>query len=153
VGGQAGDGAVARVETYVLRAASGDELDVLLSEVGQKISTLRRQRDLTQEQLAQRAGCSTNTVIAVENGKRNVTLRSLALISAAAGVRLAEIFPSIAVSSHKKTSAALAELSEEIQVVKGVVERMQRIVVDCETAIRELSEQPGQAQQPCPPKR
>ncbi len=112
--------------------ASGAEFDALLTDVGHKVSVLRRQRELTQEQLAQRAGCSTNTVIAVENGKRNVTVRSLAMISAAVGVHFADLF-SASQAIDDQASNVLAKLSNEIQAAKIVIERMQAIIVTVES--------------------
>ena len=109
---------------------SGQDLDALLSEIGQEIAARRRQCDWTQEQLAQRAGCSTNTIIAVEKGKRNVTVRSLAMISAAFGVRLTDLFPSAKEEAVPDT--IVTALSAELCAVRAAIDTMQSIIFERE---------------------
>jgi transcriptional regulator with XRE-family HTH domain len=115
--------------------ASGEELDALLNEVGQKVTVRRRQCEMTQEQLAKRAGCSTNTVIAVENGKRNVTVRSLTMISAGLGVRFAELFPISQVIAPQEITGVLARCSDELQAARSAIERMQGTINDFQEQI------------------
>ena len=141
--GSAEDGPIVRVEAQVSSSASDEELDALLIEVGQKISSLRRHRDLTQQQLARKAGCSTNTVIAVENGKRNVTVRNLAMISAAVGVQLGDLLPQTTTSSQQDKSTALAKLSEEVGIANGAIERIRGIIADLGTTSLGESEPPA----------
>lgn len=109
---------------------SGEELDALLNEVGQKVTLRRRECEMTQEQLAKRAGCSTNTVIAVENGKRNVTVRSLAMISAGLGVHFAELFPTSRVVVPQEITGVLAKCSDELQAARSAIDRMQAAISD-----------------------
>ncbi|WP_408863368.1 helix-turn-helix transcriptional regulator [Acidiphilium acidophilum] len=106
-------------------AVSGEDLDALLNEVGKKVTVRRRECEMTQEQLAKRAGCSTNTVIAVENGKRNVTVRSLAMISAGLGVHFAELFPMSRVVSPQEITGVLARCSDELQAARSAIDRIQ----------------------------
>ncbi len=109
---------------------SGEELDALLNEVGQKVTLRRRECEMTQEQLAKRAGCSTNTVIAVENGKRNVTVRSLAMISAGLGVHFAELFPISRVVAPQEITGVLARCSDELQAARCAIDRLQEAISD-----------------------
>jgi transcriptional regulator with XRE-family HTH domain len=132
VSGPAEQGPAVGAESQPSLSVSDEELDALLIEVGQKISCLRRHRDLTQQQLARRAGCGTNTVIAVENGKRNVTVRNLAMISAAIGVQLGDLLPQSTLSGEQTMSAALAKLSEEFRIANGAFERIKGIIADLE---------------------
>ena len=120
-------------ETSESVAAWGEELDTLLLGVGQRIVVRRRQHNLTQEQLAQRAGCSPNTVIAVESGKRNVTVRNLALLSSALGVPFAELFVENSEHGNRASSGALAKLSVELQAAKSIIETMQSMIAECES--------------------
>jgi len=41
---------------------------MILSELGERIKTLRKERKLSQEELAKRAGISRNTLSKLENG-------------------------------------------------------------------------------------
>jgi transcriptional regulator with XRE-family HTH domain len=105
---------------------SAKDLDALLVEVGHKVATLRRQCELTQEQLAQRAGCSTNTVIALESGKRNVTVRNLAMISAAFQIPVGDLFPKEAEANAQADT--ISALSGEIATAQGVLEKVQGLI-------------------------
>jgi transcriptional regulator with XRE-family HTH domain len=122
----------------------GEELDALLLGVGQRIAVRRRRHNLTQEQLAQRAGCSPNTVIAVESGKRNVTVRNLALLSSALSVPFAELFVENSEHGNRASSGALAKLSVKLQAAKSIIETMQSMIAECESP----SSQPKSSRQP-----
>lgn len=47
--------------------------DVPLKQIGGKVRALRKRAGLTQKELARKAGCSPNTVVSVERGKRRFT--------------------------------------------------------------------------------
>lgn len=49
--------------------------------LGQAIRTLREERDLTQESLADQAGMSPNYVGDTERGERNISVRALWLLA------------------------------------------------------------------------
>lgn len=51
-----------------------------LYEVGEKIKTLRKEKKITQQQLAQRCGISRVTIGKIENGDVHVTLKTLDLM-------------------------------------------------------------------------
>jgi transcriptional regulator with XRE-family HTH domain len=53
----------------------------VLDDVGRRVAELRKQREWTQEQLAERMGFSVQHLKQVEAGKYNLTLRSLALFA------------------------------------------------------------------------
>jgi transcriptional regulator with XRE-family HTH domain len=54
----------------------------LLKEVGRRVAELRLARGLTQEELAERLDVGVRYVQALEAGRQNVTLKSLALFAA-----------------------------------------------------------------------
>ena len=134
MGGQTKDNRCAeRGQSDHARTPSGEELDALLVELGHRVATLRRQYGLTQEQLAQRAGCSTNTVIALESGKRNVTVRNLAMISAAFQISLGDLFPKgLTADAQADTISAL---SGEIATAQGVLEKMHDLIGQLKRAL------------------
>jgi transcriptional regulator with XRE-family HTH domain len=68
-----------------------DDEDEDLGVLPNRIKALRKERHMTVEQLAERAGYSTGHVSNIENHKRGFTPRSLKKIAAVLGVKPAEI--------------------------------------------------------------
>ncbi len=64
----------------------------ILTVFGKHIRSLRRVRDMTQEQLAERAGMSLQNIGEIERGRGNPTLVSLEKLAAALGVELTTLF-------------------------------------------------------------
>jgi transcriptional regulator with XRE-family HTH domain len=63
-----------------------------LVNVAQKIRQLRRQQQLTVDQLAARSGLSKGYISRVENFRTRASLRALNLVAAALGVELIDLF-------------------------------------------------------------
>ena len=70
-------------------------IEALLAEVGRRIRQERLNQDLTQEELAERAGISATTIKKLESNSPNPTLRVVLLVMRALGTadRLDAIFP------------------------------------------------------------
>ena len=64
----------------------------IIALVGRNLADFRRQRGLTQEQLAALAGVSVKYVQRVEAGRENLTIRSLARFSTLLGVEVRDLF-------------------------------------------------------------
>ena len=64
-----------------------------LKAVGSHIRSLRKARELSQEQLAERAELHYSMVGSVERGERNITLENLAKIAKGLDVPLRDLFP------------------------------------------------------------
>ncbi|HSJ45356.1 MAG TPA: XRE family transcriptional regulator [Euzebyales bacterium] len=62
------------------------EPEVLAAAIGRNVRRLRRRRDLTLDQLAERAGVSKGTVIGVEQSRANPSIATLCRIADALGV-------------------------------------------------------------------
>jgi transcriptional regulator with XRE-family HTH domain len=60
-------------------------------KLGEKIKQLRRERKLTQEQLAEMAKVDPKSIIEIENGKRNPTFKTLAKLAIALKTPLSNI--------------------------------------------------------------
>jgi transcriptional regulator with XRE-family HTH domain len=58
----------------------------------QKVRALRLKKGMTTRALAREAGISTETVNAVEHGKRQVQVRTLQKIATALGVEVKDLF-------------------------------------------------------------
>ena len=63
----------------------------ILKRLGQRIRTLRIEADLTQEELAFRAGLDRSYVGGVERGERNISLLNLNLIAEALNTTISSL--------------------------------------------------------------
>jgi len=67
------------------------EMDIRIS-VGNKIKELRKERNLSQEDLALLSGLDRTYINSVENGRRNISIISLEKIANGLGVKIKNIF-------------------------------------------------------------
>jgi len=86
--------------------------------IGRRLAALRRERGLTQEQLAERAGTSSAYVARIEAGGRRATVEMLARLATALDVPLWRLFASSRITRAERevvvVSAELAGLVEEM---------------------------------------
>jgi transcriptional regulator with XRE-family HTH domain len=88
--------------------------NAIRQKLGEKIRQLRKLRELTQEQLGEKAGISYKFIGEVERGIVNPSLDSLIGIARALNVNVKELFPS--------ESDLITEFSsEELQTIKRAV--------------------------------
>lgn len=88
-------------------------------KLGEKIRQLRKLRELTQEQLGEKAGISYKFIGEVERGTVNPSLDSLIGIAGALDVGVRELFPS--------ENDLITEFShEELQTIKRAVKLLNR---------------------------
>lgn len=66
---------------------------MVLRRFGERVRTLRRERNLTQETLAETAGINRNYLSDVERGTRNISLLNLYLLARAFNMPFRELFP------------------------------------------------------------
>lgn len=62
-------------------------------QIGKRIRRLRKQRELTQEELAEKVGVSTTHVGLVETGKRRMSLKTLQKVANALKVKVKDLIP------------------------------------------------------------
>lgn len=65
--------------------------DDVLVAFGRRIRELRLARGWTQEELAERTGFHRNYIGMAERGERNVSLRNLAVMSKAFGIKISRL--------------------------------------------------------------
>lgn len=70
---------------------SSTTVEVMLSELGDRIQALRKDKGLSQQQLATEADLDRSYISAVEHGKQNVSFATLKGISDALGIGVAEL--------------------------------------------------------------
>ena len=66
--------------------------DVLV-RFGQRLRSIRIEKGLSQEELAQKAGLHRTYVSSVERGERNISLVNIAKLAAALGLKPSELVP------------------------------------------------------------
>jgi transcriptional regulator with XRE-family HTH domain len=66
-----------------------------LTALGKRIASIRRERGMTQEQLAERTGFTVITIGYIEQGRRSPRIATLHKIAAGLGVPIIELFRGI----------------------------------------------------------
>ncbi len=103
------------------RQISDDE-DPLLKFVANQVVSARQKLGITQDQLAEKAGCAPLTVTNVESGRRNVTLKSLSLLANALEIDLRDLFPPAkSVSNHGISSDVAKLISDSLGKITSAV--------------------------------
>lgn len=109
-------------------ASSKADYEDLLAYIGKRISEARRKHKWTQQELASRAGCASATVFLVEAGKRNVTIKNLAMISGALALSIRDLLPC------EKTSVAWnaqrAALAEDVRLTRAALSNLEKRLRD-----------------------
>jgi len=85
----------------------------LLLHVAEKIVAARQKLGLTQDQLAEKAGCAPLTVSHIESGRRNPTIKSLSLVATALGLEIRDLFPK---GDNQSDIALVADIADEVAV-------------------------------------
>jgi transcriptional regulator with XRE-family HTH domain len=89
--------------------------------IGDRIRVLREFRDVTQEQLADRAGCSVDTIRKLEQGRRqSASLATLRALARALDVELERLLGQPTVTSSAPTDGGLLDLRDAIQDVDAL---------------------------------
>ena len=81
------------------------------SELGQKIKSMRLNRNLTQDELAEKVDISQRTLSGIETGENFVTAETLDKIAKALNTTFEELF---ATDHYKETPVLVKELGEVI---------------------------------------
>jgi transcriptional regulator with XRE-family HTH domain len=67
--------------------------DERLVAFGQRVRNLRKNKELSQEEMAALAGIDRSYMGHIERGEKNITLTKIYQISEALGVEVADLFP------------------------------------------------------------
>ena len=77
-----------------IKAAISPKDRAVFESLGQAIHMQRKALDISQEELAHRAGLHPAYVGGVERGERNIALKNIARLGKALGMELADLFKS-----------------------------------------------------------
>lgn len=78
--------------------------------IGQRIRTYRTQKGLSQEKLAELAGCHPTYIGQLERGEKNATLESVEKIASAMDISLSELFDKLGKSGGNNIAAKCYDL-------------------------------------------
>ena len=67
----------------------------ITEQLGQRIRELRKERGLSQEDLAELCGLDRTYISGIERGLRNVALRNIEALAQALGVSISDLFKNI----------------------------------------------------------
>jgi transcriptional regulator with XRE-family HTH domain len=109
----------------------------LRSRLGTRLRELRDARELTQEELGERAGCTWHYVSSIERGRKGATTDTLAAIAAALDITLSELFVGVdrpLPREAKRLDTALAAKPPETQrrILRIVAEALELADSDSE---------------------
>lgn len=69
----------------------GMKNDPILLALGKNVSDLRKEKGLTQEQLAERAGLDSTYISGIERGVRNPSFKSLVSLAKGLGITVSDV--------------------------------------------------------------
>ena len=118
------------------RETPSDE-EPLLRFVANQVVSARQKLGITQDQLAEKAGCAPLTVTNIESGRRNVTLKSLSLLATALEIDIRDLFPAATSVSRRGVSDDIARLISES------LGRITSAVADVEDLLSQKTDQPA----------
>ena len=78
--------------------------------IGQRIRNYRTQKGLSQEKLAELAGCHPTYIGQLERGEKNATLESVEKIASAMDISLSELFDKLGESGSNNIAAKCYDL-------------------------------------------
>ena len=96
--------------------------------IGQRIRNYRTQKGLSQEKLAELAGCHPTYIGQLERGEKNATLESVEKIASAMDISLSELFDKLGKSGGNNIAAKCYDLvaskneAEQTQLYKMLQE-------------------------------
>ena len=96
-----------------------DKRDPLLVEIGRKLLKARLEAGLRQTELAAKAGITNSTVFMVENGRQNVSVKSLCALANALGLQPCDLLP----GEDLKATASMEGLQRVAESMIGALGR------------------------------
>ena len=83
-----------------------DDPDQILERIGQQFAARRQALGLSQRELADKLGITQANIARIEHGKQNLTVRTMAKMTAALGMRMADLFEAKAKRESKRARSS-----------------------------------------------
>ncbi|WP_047155039.1 helix-turn-helix domain-containing protein [Aneurinibacillus tyrosinisolvens] len=87
----------------------------LLKIIGERLRNFRKERGLSQEELAYLASLHSTYIGQLERGEKNVTIESLEKITRALGISLEELFRYVQSTEKQRETSVLIEIISRLQ--------------------------------------
>lgn len=104
---------------------------MLLKMLGQRLKALRQQRSLKQATLAKRVGVTQPYIVALEKGRENPTLSTLARLADVLGVGITDFFPTGGHNMAKLTTQE-HKWNDEVKKMAEKLEEVEEWALDLE---------------------
>lgn len=114
-------------------AISSEERDFFIA-LGKRITSLRKERTITQTELAEQLGVSQQTVQAWEAGRRRIKVSSLPAVANIFSVSLEELFGATTESSLHK-SVPTPKWQQQIEAIANLPQKKQQIISEMLSAM------------------
>lgn len=101
------------------------EEQTFFEELGLRIATLRKERGLTQVQLADLLGCSQQRVVSLEKGRRRVPVTDLPVLSKALAISVEEL---IGLEAPPAKRGPTPKLQQQLEQLSQLPRSQQRFV-------------------------
>ena len=93
--------------------------------IGQRIRYYRCQLGLSQEKVAEKAGCHTSYIGQIERGEKNATLKSIEKIVTAIDIPLYQIFDKLGTAEDQNTDTDIPAKCYDLLLSKSKAEQEQ----------------------------
>ena len=103
--------------------------------IGGRVREERRRLDLTQEELAERVGLSTNYIAHLERGSRGASLQTLEQVAGVLDVPVASLFVAGPSSSSSGSRSVQDDVRRIVARLKGMDSRTRQLVFNLAEAI------------------
>lgn len=110
-------------------AITDDERSFFIA-LGQRIAALRKERGLTQVQLAEQLGVSQQTVTAYESGNRRVPISHLPRLAALLGISIESLLGEQPKAAKRGPAPKLQQQLEQVQQLPKAKQRMVSELID-----------------------
>ena len=97
----------------------------LAKTIGQRIKYYRCQLGLSQEKVAEKAGCHTSYIGQLERGEKNATIKSIEKIAAAIDIPLSKIFDRLGSTEDPDTDSDIPAKCYDLLLSKSKAEQEQ----------------------------
>ncbi|MBN3053786.1 helix-turn-helix domain-containing protein [Pectobacterium brasiliense] len=114
-------------------AISNEERDFFMA-LGERITTLRKERGITQAELAEKLGVSQQTVQAWEAGRRRIKVSSLPSVAQIFSVSLEEVFGGAPEPARRKRGPA-PKWQQQMEEIDSLPKAKQKMISEMLSAL------------------
>jgi transcriptional regulator with XRE-family HTH domain len=109
---------------------SDEALNPVLAFMADTVHRARKEKKLTQHQLAARCGFNSTSIFMLESGKQNMTLKSLIAVAAALDMQVGDLFPRTATTLPPTTPSPAAAIETTVAKENAKLHEISEIVAD-----------------------